>query len=68
MPQSFVPRSFPAFNIVVPTNKCTSSPLASPEELEFSKSILDSAEKSTPYGVDIDELSKKLGTKLQLSQ
>jgi len=68
MSQSFVPRSFPAFNIVVHTKKITSSPLASPEELEFSKSILDSAEKSTPYGVDIDELSKKLGTKLQSSQ
>jgi hypothetical protein len=68
MSQSFVPLSFPAFNIVIPTKKCTSSPLASPEELEFAKSVLDSAEKSTPYGVDIDELSKKLGTKLQLSQ
>jgi hypothetical protein len=68
MPQPSVPRSFPPFGIVVPSKKITSSPLALPEELEFSKAVLDSAEKSTPYGVDIDELSKKFGTKLQSSQ
>jgi hypothetical protein len=64
MPQPSVPRSFPPFGIIVPSKKITSSPLASPEELEFAKSIIDSVEKSTPYGVDIDELSKKFGTKL----
>jgi len=68
MPQPSVPRSFPPFGIVVSSDKITSSPLASLEELEFTKSILDSVEKSTPYGVDIDELSKKFGTKLQSSQ
>jgi len=68
MSQPSVPRSFPPFGIVVPSNKITSSPLASPEELEISKSILESVEKSTPYGVDIDELFKKFGTKLLSSQ